>query len=122
MSAHTIAAEALKRIPVRLPGEAPEAYASRLRLTIPPIPPLVPSNWGEPAPPPSRAQIEYHVAVNSASLVGAAAALFDVLPESERRTSNPIAANGRSRESYRDAQRLYMRDKRAKDRAAKASA
>ena len=118
MSAHTIAAEALRRVPTRAIGETPLQYAGRLRLTIPPIPPLVPSKMGETAPPPSRAQLEYHVALRGAELVGAVAALFDDLSEAERRTAKPLAANGRSREAYREAQRVYMARKRAADRAA----
>jgi hypothetical protein len=122
MSAHTIAAEALRRIPTRAIGETQHQYADRLRLTVPPIPPLVPSKMGEPAPPASREQIAYHVALRAAELIGAAATLFDDLSEAERRTSKPLAANGRSREAYRRAQADYMRRKRAADKAAKESA
>jgi hypothetical protein len=122
MSAHQLAVEALKRIPVRSQGETPHQYAGRLRLTIPPVPPLVHSKMGESAPPASRGQIEYCVALRAAELIAAAAALFDDLSEAERRTAKPLAANGRSRESYREAQRAYMRERRAAEKASKAGA
>jgi hypothetical protein len=119
LSAHQLAAAALSRIPVRDIGETPAAYAERLRLTIPPVPPLVHSKMGEPAPPASRAQIEYCVALRGAELIAAAAALFDDLSEAERRTAKPLAANGRPREAYREAQCAYMRKKRLADKLAK---
>ena len=122
MSAHQLALEALRRLPVRAPGETPAAYAGRLRLTIPPIPPLVHSKMGEPALPATRAQIEYCVALRGAELIAAAAALFDDLSEAERRTAKPLAANGRERSAYREAQCNYMRKKRAADKLAKEAA
>jgi hypothetical protein len=122
LSAHKLAAGALSRIPVRAPGETPAAYAERLRLTIPPVPQLTPSRMGQTAPPPSRAQIEYIVVLRAVELVGAAAALFDDLSEAERRTAKPLAANGRERSAYREAQCNYMRKKRAADKLAKEAA
>jgi hypothetical protein len=115
MSAHAIAVEALKRVPVRTPGEMPAAYAARLRLSIPTQPPLVPSKWAESAPPPSRAQLQWHVADKAAVLIGAAAALHEAFPED----GPALAANGRSKQAQNETMKLYMRSRRAKARAAK---
>jgi hypothetical protein len=115
MSAHKLALAALQRIPVRSPGERQEAYAKRLYSTVPAIPPLTPSKMGQTAPPPSRAQIEYTVALRAAELVGAAAALHEAFPED----GPALAANGRSKQAQAETMRLYMRERRAKAKAAK---
>jgi hypothetical protein len=76
---------------------------------------------GQSAAPPSRAQLLWHVAEKAAVLIGAAAFLHEAYPEAAPLQTDR-AANGRSREAQNETQRLYMRKKRAADKAAKAAA
>lgn len=122
MSVHTAAAARLASVPVCRPGESKPTYADRLREWLPKPAPRPFPPFGQPLPPPSRAELEAKVAKEAADLICAMSDLWDILPESERLAAKPRASNGRSREAYREAQRQYMANKRAKDREAKAPA